>query len=195
MTPKATITSDTEPGPSDSNRSLVCSVRCHLAHFLRCRPCEVAANGAAEALTPGVDPESAGLGLEGEPQRTTLGSAEWLLGGSFADTELGLPRVVAPRRKQVALWTCVSDNVANATTKLGGILLTVSQCACGQSGMSMRTDPCSFCGTPRCVYCPVVKVKSKPHLWPIAPNSLSSAVEDSCCIDTESTDTEANMFQ
>lgn len=174
MTPKATITSDTEPGPSDSNRSLVYSVRCHLAHLLRCPPCQVAANGAAEVLTPGVDPESAGLGLEGEPRRTTLWSAKWLLGGSFADTELGLPRVVAPRRKQVALWTC---------------------CACGQSGMSMRTDPCSFCGTPRCVYCPVVKVKSKPYLGLIAPNSLSSAVEDDCCIDTKSIDTEANMFQ
>ncbi|KAI5457394.1 hypothetical protein BGZ63DRAFT_77613 [Mariannaea sp. PMI_226] len=43
------------------------------------------------------------------------------------------------RRKQIALWTC---------------------CNCGNSGMSMRVDPCSYCQTPRCVLCPVSKIKS-----------------------------------
>ncbi|KAH6889147.1 hypothetical protein B0T10DRAFT_487432 [Thelonectria olida] len=52
------------------------------------------------------------------------------------------PRVRGPKKRQVVLWTC---------------------CVCGQSGMSMRVDPCLFCGTPRCMYCPVSKVKSKPH--------------------------------
>ncbi|KAH7142188.1 hypothetical protein EDB81DRAFT_55461 [Dactylonectria macrodidyma] len=51
------------------------------------------------------------------------------------------PRVCGPKKRQVALWTC---------------------CNCGQSGMSMRVDPCVYCSTPRCMYCPVIKVKSKP---------------------------------
>ncbi|KAI5457392.1 hypothetical protein BGZ63DRAFT_394638 [Mariannaea sp. PMI_226] len=42
------------------------------------------------------------------------------------------------RRKQVALWTC---------------------CICGCSAMTMRVDPCRYCSTPRCMYCPVSKVK------------------------------------
>ncbi|KAI5457395.1 hypothetical protein BGZ63DRAFT_77667 [Mariannaea sp. PMI_226] len=48
------------------------------------------------------------------------------------------PQVRGGRRKQIALWTC---------------------CVCGNAGMSMRVDTCSYCQTARCMYCPVSKIK------------------------------------
>ncbi|KAK1848671.1 hypothetical protein CCHR01_08719 [Colletotrichum chrysophilum] len=48
---------------------------------------------------------------------------------------------VGPKR-QIPVWQC---------------------CSCGQSGMPIRAGSCQYCGTPRCAYCPVTKVKIRPH--------------------------------
>ncbi|KAH9227679.1 hypothetical protein K456DRAFT_57844 [Colletotrichum gloeosporioides 23] len=48
---------------------------------------------------------------------------------------------VGPKR-QIPVWQC---------------------CSCGQSGMPIRAGSCQYCGTPRCAYCPVTKVKIRAH--------------------------------
>ncbi|WQF82058.1 hypothetical protein CDEST_07072 [Colletotrichum destructivum] len=47
-----------------------------------------------------------------------------------------------PKRHQTPIWQC---------------------CYCGQAGMPIRTDPCRNCGTPRCAYCPVTKIRVRAH--------------------------------
>ncbi|KAK1980074.1 hypothetical protein LZ30DRAFT_724351 [Colletotrichum cereale] len=34
-----------------------------------------------------------------------------------------------------------------------------SCCNCGQSSIAINTDPCPFCSSPRCAYCPLTKIK------------------------------------
>ncbi|KAK2051130.1 hypothetical protein LY76DRAFT_688533 [Colletotrichum caudatum] len=50
----------------------------------------------------------------------------------------GCPLQYGPKRQQVPIWQC---------------------CTCGQAAMPIRADPCRNCGTPRCAYCPVTKVR------------------------------------
>ncbi|GJC89759.1 hypothetical protein ColLi_12597 [Colletotrichum liriopes] len=50
----------------------------------------------------------------------------------------GTPLQHGPKRQQVPIWQC---------------------CACGHAAMPIRVDPCQICGTRRCAYCPVTKVR------------------------------------
>ncbi|PCD25877.1 hypothetical protein AU210_012311 [Fusarium oxysporum f. sp. radicis-cucumerinum] len=53
----------------------------------------------------------------------------------------GGPKQVGPKRKTVTLWTC---------------------CVCGHSGMSVNIAACQSCTSPRCAYCLVERVKTRP---------------------------------
>lgn len=54
------------------------------------------------------------------------------------------------------LWSCVSITKPCMVFSLGA---DITQCNCGQSGISINTAACPACSYSRCAYCPLQKVR------------------------------------
>ncbi|KAI3573142.1 hypothetical protein IWW34DRAFT_856284 [Fusarium oxysporum f. sp. albedinis] len=85
------------------------------------------------------------------PATSTTGtSAHVFLRDEEARSKLG-------RNARVTLWTC---------------------CVCGHSGMSVNIAACQNCASPRCAYCLVERVKTRPiDIWDLGTIDTSTPIE------------------
>lgn len=76
------------------------------------------------------------------------------LGNPTPEESFGDLKTAAPKKKTILLWQC---------------------CVCANSGIPLAVEACENCGTTRCAYCKVVRVKGKA---PFAVNRLEHADSD-----------------
>ncbi|KAI9167924.1 hypothetical protein HJFPF1_04065 [Paramyrothecium foliicola] len=75
------------------------------------------------------------------------------------------PNQLGSKRKTVTLWTC---------------------CVCGYGGMPVSVAACQHCANPRCPYCLVERVKTKPcDIWGLGPADTERQQGDGAAGTTE----------